>query len=72
MFFYWNNVNFKGNKLPFKQSYDKQNLKLMVISYEIDEMSLKAHFINFIWNAHSCKILYVSVNTHLIGFYGYL
>ena len=33
--FYWNNVNFKAKKLHFKQSYDKQNLTLVVISYEM-------------------------------------
>ena len=28
-------VHFKGDKIVFKKSYDKTNLTLMVISYEI-------------------------------------
>ena len=31
------NVNFKGDKINLKESYDKQNLTLTVISYEIYE-----------------------------------
>ena len=34
-FSYWNNVHFEGDKIRFKGLYDKQNLTLMVISYEI-------------------------------------
>ena len=41
-------------KSILKWSYDKRNLTLMVISYEIYES-----LINFIWNDHSCKILYL-------------
>ena len=33
--FHWKYVHFKGNKIVFKKSYDKTNLTLMVISYEI-------------------------------------
>ena len=33
----WNNANFEGDKILFKWSYDKQNLTLVVISYEIYE-----------------------------------
>ena len=46
--------SFEAIKPHLKQSYDKQNLTLAVISP-------KARFINFIWNDHSCKILYFSV-----------
>ena len=46
----------KTIKSSFKRSYDKQNLTFVVISYEIYET--RARFINFIWNDHSCKILY--------------
>ena len=35
--FCWNIVNFKGDKIPLKQSYDKQDVTLVVISYEIYE-----------------------------------
>ena len=33
-FSHWTNVHFEGGKIPFKRSYDKQNLTLVVISYE--------------------------------------
>ena len=57
----------KAIKSHFKQSYDKQNLTLVVISYEIYEF-MKARLINFIWNGHSCKILYIwSVVRDLTG-----
>ena len=46
----------KTIKSSLKQSYDKQNLTLRVISYEIYEIR---RFINFIQNDHSCKILYL-------------
>ena len=32
-----NIVQFEGDKINFKESYDKQNLSLVVISYEIYE-----------------------------------
>ena len=38
----------KAIKSHFKRSYDKQNLTLVVISYEIYEICWKACFINFI------------------------
>ena len=44
--------------------YDKQNLTLVVISYEIYENSQKACFINFTCNDHSCKILYIYDSGH--------
>ena len=34
---YRNNVHFEGDKIHFKGSQDKQNLTLVVISYEIYE-----------------------------------
>ena len=36
-FSYWNKAHFEGNKIQFKGSYDKQNLTLVVILYEIYE-----------------------------------
>ena len=33
--FHWKYVHFKGDKMFFKKSYDKTNLTLVVISYEI-------------------------------------
>ena len=33
--FHWKYVHFKGDKIVFKKSYDKTNLTLVVISYEI-------------------------------------
>ena len=33
----WTTVHFEGDKNSFKGSYDKQNLTLVVISYEIYE-----------------------------------
>ena len=41
-------------------SFDKQNLTLVVISNEIYETRRRLVFINFIWNDHSCKILYMN------------
>ena len=58
----------KAIKSHFKQSYDKQNLTLVVISYEIYETHQKARFINFIWNDHECNILMQlgeHISTHL-------
>ena len=45
---------FKAIKLYLKLSYDKQNLTLVAISYEIYETSLRR-------NDHECKILYIYV-----------
>ena len=33
--FHWKYVHFKGDKILFKKSYDKTDLTLVVISYEI-------------------------------------
>ena len=33
------NVHFEGNKVPFKMSYDKHNLTLVVISYELYDIA---------------------------------
>ena len=33
--FHWKFANFKGDKIVFKKSYDKTNLTLVVISYEM-------------------------------------
>ena len=44
---------FTATKSHLKESYDKQNLTFVVISYEI------YGFINSILNDHSCKIRYV-------------
>ena len=43
----------KGDTIAFKMSYDKLNLTLIIISYQM------ACLINFILNDHLCKILYV-------------
>ena len=37
--FHWKYVHFKGNKIIFKKSYDKTNLTLVVISYEIIKLA---------------------------------
>ena len=46
-FSYCNNAHFEGDKIPFKEPYDKQNLTLMAISYKIYD-SPKVQSINFI------------------------
>ena len=33
-------TNFEGDKITFERSYDKQDLTLVVISYEINQTSL--------------------------------
>ena len=43
-------LTFKATKSHLKQSYGKQNLTLVIIS-----------LINFTWNYHLCKILYILV-----------
>ena len=53
---YWNNVHFKGDKIPFRGPYDiPYTLGIFIWSLW---NSPKARFINCIWNDHSCKILY--------------
>ena len=54
----------KAIKSHFKGSYDKQNLTLVVISYEIYETRQRL-VINFTWNDHSCKIFYLSCDVLL-------
>ena len=51
---------FKAIKSHLKPSYDKQNLTLMVISYEILRNWPKTCLKNIILNDHLRKILYVS------------
>ena len=64
-FSYCNNLYFEGDNISFKMPYDKQNLTLIVIVYEIYETNL---------NDHSCKILYTTIwlNFTLTSFKKYM
>ena len=58
MFLHWTNFHFKCDKIPFlrvtwyTESYIRGHFKWNLWN------SPKARFMNFIWNDHSCKILY--------------
>ena len=40
-FSHWIYVHFEGDEIPFQGLYDKQNLSLVVVSYEIYETRWK-------------------------------
>ena len=62
--FCWPSVNFKGDKIQFKVFYDKQNLTLMVISYEISETCQRLFsYILYEMTTHVRSSLYADISS---------
>ena len=52
----------KATKSPFERSYDKQNITLVVISYEIYSKLAEGSFDKFLYEmTTSCNILYIEL-----------
>ena len=63
--FYWTTVNFKSDKIQFKiVIWETESFSRGHFIWNLWDTS-KARLINFIWNDHECKILYIWPNMPL-------